>query len=132
MTDQVLFRLLFRALFFFALTAAFAAGADAQILAEDFAALTDTTLPAGWTSSKTSDMDYTGEPYVGVAAPSFKFTATGNTLTSPSFATGAAGLQFWAYGNGGAGSTLASKAFPAAPGRRSTPCPSPRTTGPTT
>ncbi len=87
------------------LLAAAASGAD--LLAEDFATLTDTTLPAGWTSSKTSDMDYTSEPYVGVAAPAFKFSATGNTLTSPTFATGAANLQFWAYGNLGAGSTIA-------------------------
>ena len=86
-------------------SAAAAHGAD--ILSEDFATLADATLPAGWTSSKTSDMDYTSEPYVGVAAPSFKFSASGNTLTSPAFATGAASLQFWAYGNGGAGSTIA-------------------------
>lgn len=104
-------RSLFRALFVYAWTAVFTTGASAQILAEDFAALTDASLPAGWTSSKTSDMDYTSEPYVGVAAPSFKFTATGNTLTSPSFAAGAAGLQFWAYGNGGAGSTIAVEGF---------------------
>ena len=82
-----------------------ASGAD--ILAEDFATLTDTGLPAGWTSSKTSDKDYTSEPYAGVAVPAFKFSANGNTLTTPTFATGAANLQFWAYGNGGAGSTLA-------------------------
>ena len=82
-----------------------ASGAD--ILAEDFATLTDTGLPAGWTSSKTSDMDYPSEPYAGVAPPAFKFSANGNTLTTPTFATGAANLQFWAYGNGGAGSTLA-------------------------
>jgi hypothetical protein len=42
-------------------------------------------------------------------------------LTSPPFATGAANLQFWAYGNGGAGSTIAvSKAWSAA-GPWSTP-----------
>jgi len=82
-----------------------ASGAD--ILAEDFATLTDAGLPAGWTSSKTSDMDYPNEPYAGIAPPAFKFSVTGNTLTTPVFATGAANLQFWAYGNSGAGSTLA-------------------------
>ena len=96
----------------YAWMAVFAGGASAaDILAEDFAALTDTALPAGWTSSKTSDLDYVSEPFVGVAAPSFKFSANGNTLTSPTFATGAANLQFWAYGNGGAGSTLAVEGF---------------------
>ncbi len=79
----------------------------ANVLTEDFATLTDTTLPAGWTSSKSSDMDYTGEPYVGIAPPAFKFTGTGQTLTTPSFPAGATSLQFWAYGNGGAGSTIA-------------------------
>lgn len=83
------------------------AASGADILSEDFATLTDTAAPAGWTTSKSSDMDYTAEPFVGVAAPAFKFSANGNTLTSPTFATGAANLQFWAYGNAGAGSTLA-------------------------
>ena len=83
-----------------------ASGAD--LLSEDFATLTDTAVPAGWTTSKSSDMDYTSEPYVGVAAPSFKFTATGQWLTSPTFAEGAANLQFWAYGNGGAGTVAVS------------------------
>lgn len=78
----------------------------ADILSEDFAALTDTAAPAGWTTSKSSDMDYTTEPYVGVAAPAFKFTATGQWLTSPTFALGATSVQFWAFGNGGA-STMA-------------------------
>ena len=79
------------------------AASGADILSEDFATLTDTAVPAGWTTSKSSDMDYVSEPYVGVAVPSFKFTATGQWLTSPTFAEGAASLQFWAYGNGGAG-----------------------------
>ncbi|HAL92699.1 MAG TPA: hypothetical protein DCM68_06715 [Verrucomicrobia bacterium] len=79
----------------------------ADILTADFATLTDTVLPAGWSSSKSSDLDYTSEPYAGTAPPAFKFSATGNTLTSPAFATGAANLQFWAYGNAGSGSTLA-------------------------
>lgn len=105
-------RPLFRAFFVYAWAFVFTVGASAaDILAEDFATLTDNTLPAGWTSSKTSDMDYTGEPYVGLAPPAFKFTANGNTLTSPSFSTGAASLQFWAYGNDGAGSTIAVEGF---------------------
>lgn len=78
-----------------------------SVLTEDFATLTDNTLPAGWTSSKSSDMDYTSEPYVGIAPPAFKFTGTGQTLTTPVFPAGATSLQFWAYGNGGAGSTIA-------------------------
>lgn len=77
-----------------------------QLLSENFAALTDTTVPSGWTTSKSSDLDYTGEPYVGAAAPAYKFATSGQWLQSPTFATGATGLQFWAYGNGGAGSTI--------------------------
>ena len=79
----------------------------ANLLAEDFATLTDTAVPSGWTTSKSSDMDYANEPYVGVAAPAFKFSSTGQWLASPAFGTGATNLQFWAFGNGGAGSTMA-------------------------
>ena len=85
----------------FVLSALAARGAN--ILAEDFATLTDTTVPAGWATSGSSDLDYTTSPYFGAASPSFKFKTNGQWLTSPSFATGATGLQFWAYGNGGAG-----------------------------
>ncbi|MGD9612426.1 MAG: amidohydrolase family protein [Kiritimatiellia bacterium] len=79
----------------------------ADILTEDFATLTDTAVPAGWSTSKASDLDYVSEPYVGIAMPAYKFAATAQTLTTPAFATGAANLQFWAYGNSGSGSTLA-------------------------
>ena len=89
----------------------FVAGSSSEALTEDFAALTDTAVPSGWTSSKTSDLDYTGEPYVGAAAPAFKFATTGQWLQSPVFATGATNLQFWAYGNGGAGSAIAVSAL---------------------
>ena len=89
----------------------FAAGSSSEVLTEDFATLTDTAVPSGWTSSKSSDLDYTGEPYVGAAAPAYKFGTTGQWLQSPTFATGATNLQFWAYGNGGAGSTIAVSAL---------------------
>ena len=89
----------------------FAAGSSSEVLTEDFATLTDTALPTGWTSSKSSDLDYTGEPYVGAAVPAHKFGTTGQWLQSPTFATGATNLQFWAYGNGGAGSTIAVSAL---------------------
>jgi hypothetical protein len=102
-------RYLRRAFFVYALALAlpaFSAGA-ANILTEDFATLTDTTVPSGWTSSKASDLDYVSAPYVGTAAPAFKFATTAQTLTSPVFDTGATNVQFWAYGNTGAGSTIA-------------------------
>ena len=79
------------------------AARGATILAEDFTTLTDTAVPSGWTTSGSSDLDYTSSPYFGAASPSFKFKTNGQWLTSPSFDTGATGLQFWAYGNGGAG-----------------------------
>ena len=79
------------------------AARGANILAEDFTTLTDTAVPSGWTTSGSSDLDYTSSPYFGAASPSFKFKTNGQWLTSPSFDTGATGLQFWAYGNGGAG-----------------------------
>ncbi|MGD9874294.1 MAG: hypothetical protein AB7T27_08475 [Kiritimatiellia bacterium] len=80
--------------------------AQAQLLSENFSTLTDNTLPAGWTSSKSSDLDYTTEPYVGAAGPAYKFATSGQWLQSPTFETGATGLQFWAYGNAGSGSTI--------------------------
>ena len=85
---------------------ALGAGA-ATILTEDFATLTDTTVPSGWTSSLASDLDYTSAPFFGAAAPAYKFRSTGQVLTSPAFAAGATNVQFWAYGNGGAGSAIA-------------------------
>lgn len=79
----------------------------ANLLAEDFATLTDSAVPSGWTTSKASDLDYPQEPYVGAFPPAYKFSANGQWLASPSFATGATNLQFWAYGNNGSGSTIA-------------------------
>ncbi len=76
------------------------------ILSEDFATLTDTTPPAGWTSSKASDLDYVTALYCGVAVPAYKFGTAGQSLLSPAFATGATNLQFFSYGNGGSGSII--------------------------
>ena len=89
----------------------FTAGSSSEALTEDFATLTDTAVPSGWSGSGTSDLDYTSEPYVGAAVPGFKFASTGQWLQSPTFATGATNLQFFAYGNGGAGSTIAVSAL---------------------
>ncbi|MGD9612039.1 MAG: S8 family serine peptidase [Kiritimatiellia bacterium] len=82
-------------------------GEAGTLLTEDFATLTDTTVPSGWTTSLASDLDYVSEPYVGVAVPAYKFRLTGQWLQSPAFATGATNLEFWAFGNGGSGSALA-------------------------
>ena len=82
-------------------------GAGGALLEEDFAALTDSTPPAGWTSSRNSDLDYVSTPYYGAAVPAFKFSTSGQTLTSPTFATGATNLEFWAFGNNNSGSTIA-------------------------
>jgi subtilisin-like proprotein convertase family protein len=82
-------------------------GGSTSLLAEAFATLTDTAVPSGWTTSGASDLDYTSVPYYGAASPSYKFKATGQWLQSPTFATGATNLQFWAFGNGGAGSSIA-------------------------
>ncbi|MGD9612300.1 MAG: MBG domain-containing protein [Kiritimatiellia bacterium] len=89
----------------------FVAGSSSEALTEDFATLTDTAVPSGWSTDKSSDLDYTGEPYVGAAAPAYKFGTSGQWLASPAFAPGATNLQFWAYGNGGAGSTIAVSAL---------------------
>ncbi len=87
---------------------AFSAGSGgADVLAEDFASLTDTSVPSGWTSSKSSDLDYTGAGYFGANSPAYKFGTDGQWLLSPTFATGATNLQFWALGNNGSGSTYA-------------------------
>ena len=83
------------------------AARGANILAEDFTTLTATALPAGWTSSISSGLAYTAEPFVGAAANAYKFANTGQWLTSPPFDAGATNVQFWAYGNGGAGSAIA-------------------------
>ena len=76
-----------------------------NLLNETFATLTATSAPSGWSSSATLDLISTS--IYGAASPSFKFNLTGQTLTSPAFATGATNLQFWAYGRNGSGSTLA-------------------------
>ena len=89
----------------------FAAGSASEALSEAFATLTDTAVPSGWSTDKSSDLDYTGEPYVGAAAPAYKFGTSGQWLQSPAFAPGATNLQFFAYGNGGAGSTIAVSAL---------------------
>lgn len=82
-------------------------GSGGTLLSEAFATLTATVPPTGWTSSLNSDLTYVSSPYFGEASPSYKFHTTGQTLTSPTFVTGATNLQFWAYGNGNSGSTLA-------------------------
>ncbi len=86
-------------------------GTGTNALSEDFATQTDTAVPSGWSTDKSSDLDYTSEPYVGAAAPGYKFATTGQWLLSPTFATGATNVQFWAYGNGGSGSTIAVSAL---------------------
>jgi hypothetical protein len=86
----------------------FSAGSGgADVLTEDFATLTDTSVPSGWTTSGASDLDYTGAGFYGANSPAYKFKATGQWLLSPTFATGATNLQFWALGNNGSGSTFA-------------------------
>ena len=89
----------------------FTPGSSSELMAEDFATQTDSAPPSGWTASGSSDLDYASEPYVGAAPPAFKFSGTGQWLQSPTFATGATNLQFFAYGNGGAGSTIAVSAL---------------------
>lgn len=87
---------------------AFSAGSGGDdVLAEDFASLTDNTVPSGWTTSGSSDLDYTGVGYFGASSPAYKFKTDGQWLLSPTFATGATNLQFWALGNSGSGSTFA-------------------------
>jgi len=78
----------------------------AIILSEDFSTLTDNAPPSGWTAKNSSNLDYTGEPYVGAAPSAFKFSGTGQWLMSPIFDTGSTNLHFWAYGNGGSGSII--------------------------
>lgn len=84
------------------------ASAKDVLLSEDFATLVDAAVPAGWTTSGASDLDYVSSPYFGLAVPSYKFKTTGQWLASPAFAAGATNLQFWAFGNGsGTASTIA-------------------------
>ena len=73
-------------------------GSGAAVLEADFS---DTT---GWTLSGTGQ--YTGATYCGADTPSIKFDGNGDYAISPDFGSGVK-LQFWAYGNGGSGSTFA-------------------------
>ena len=84
-------------------TAGGGAGAT-NLISEGFAS----TGPAGWTFSGVGS--YSSSPYVGTLLSgtySIKFDTTGDYGTTPTFAAGATNLQFWAYGNGGSGSTFA-------------------------
>jgi M6 family metalloprotease-like protein len=76
----------------------FEPSAGGTVLASDFS---DTS---GWTLTGTGT--YTGAGYYGSASPSIKFDGTGDYAISPDFGSGVK-LQFWAYGNGGSGSTFA-------------------------
>lgn len=83
----------------------FSAGSGgADLVSEGFA----TAVPGGWTMTGVGT--YSSLPYVGTeltGSLSVKFDSTGDSAVTPSFAAGATNLQFWAYGNGGAGSTFA-------------------------
>ncbi|MBP5787710.1 MAG: fibronectin type III domain-containing protein, partial [Kiritimatiellae bacterium] len=59
---------------------------------------------SGWTLYGTGT--YTGSGYYGQGSPSIKFDGSGDYAISPDFGSGVK-LQFWALGNGGAGSTFA-------------------------
>ena len=64
----------------------------------------DFSSTSGWTLSGTGT--YTSSGYYGQGSPSIKFDGTGDSAISPDFGSGVK-LQFWALGNGGAGSTFA-------------------------
>ena len=75
-----------------------------NLISEGFAS----TSPSGWTFSGVGS--YSSSPYVGTLLSgtySIKFDTAGDYGTTPTFSTGATNLQFWAYGNGGSGSTFA-------------------------
>lgn len=76
----------------------FDASTSMAILESDFSDTSD------WTLSGTGT--YTGAGYYGAGSPSIKFDGTGDYAISPDFGSGTK-LQFWAYGNGGSGSTFA-------------------------
>lgn len=81
-----------------------AGGSGSNLVEEGFASAT----PSGWTIS--AGGTYSSAPYIGTnlsGTYSIKFSATGNSAVTPAFATGATNLQFWAFGNGGSGSTFA-------------------------
>ena len=75
----------------------FEASAGEPVLQSNFSSTT------GWTLSGTDT--YTGTGFYGNASPSIKFDSTGDYAISPDFGSGVK-LQFWAYGNGGTGSTF--------------------------
>lgn len=84
----------------------FSAGSGgADLVSEGFA----TAAPGGWTMTGVGS--YSSLPFVGTlleGSLSIKFDGTGDSALTPTFAAGAAtNLQFWAYGNGGSGSTFA-------------------------
>ena len=80
-------------------------GSGSNLVEEGFASAT----PSGWTIS--AGGTYSSAPYVGTnlsGTYSIKFSTTGDYGITPTFATGATNLQFWAYGNGtGTASTFA-------------------------
>ncbi len=76
----------------------FEGGVGDAVLEADFSST------SGWTLSGTGT--YTGSAYYGAGSPSIKFDGTGDYAISPDFGSGVK-LQFWALGNGGAGSTFA-------------------------
>ncbi len=80
-------------------------GGATNLVAEGFASAS----PAGWTIA--AGGTYSSSPYIGSTLSgnySIKFSATGNSAVTPTFAAGATNLQFWCYGNGsGTASTFA-------------------------
>ena len=82
----------------------FSAGSGgADLVSEGFV----TGSPDGWTMTGVGT--YSSLPYVGTllnGSFSIKFDGTGDSAITPTFATGATNLQFWAYGNNGSGSTF--------------------------
>ncbi|NCA83404.1 MAG: hypothetical protein EOM72_11785 [Opitutae bacterium] len=84
----------------------FSAGSGgSDLVSEGFA----TAAPDGWTMAGVGS--YSSSPFVGTllaGSLSIKFDDTGDSALTPAFAAGSAtNLQFWAYGNGGSGSTFA-------------------------
>ena len=75
----------------------FSTGGSTTNLSEDF------FYPYGWDFFGTGK--YTDAKYCGSSSPSIKFDSTGDYAISPDFGSGTK-LQFWAYGNGGSGSTF--------------------------
>ena len=74
------------------------------LLSENFNTLTAGTPPSGWTSSKGSDLLYS--ILFGDSSPAFAFKDAGQTLTSPTFDSGATNVVFWTRGNSGGSSVI--------------------------